>query len=279
MTSYEAELVDVVVVDNQSDDGTPEYVRDSFPWAQLVESGGNLGFGRGCNLGFTRASTPYTLFLNPDATLSKDALQTLLAFMDSHPSVGMCAPAIREANGELQVAGVLPTPMSIVRHAAGLSGYPSMREIEPGGAPFRTNWLCGAVLLVRSDVFARVGGFDPRFFLYFEETDLCRKVMDEGYELWAVGEALADHECGASTKQSGNTMAHQCISEHYYRSRFYYLIKHHGWAAAAMAEVATIPLLGARSLLKRVVGRSDDGAFAERISAPILKLPDRIEVD
>jgi GT2 family glycosyltransferase len=276
--SRDARLIDVVVVDNDSRDGTPEHVHESFPWVRVIQAGDNLGFGRGCNLGFEHVETPYTLFLNPDATLSQEALETLLSFMQPRPKVGMCAPAIREADGTLQVAGVLPTPMGLIRDAIGLRGYPAIRDIQIGGEPFRTNWLCGAILLVRSGVFRAVKGFDPRFFLYFEETDLCRKVMNEGFELWAVGTAFAEHECGASTKQSGVSMAHQCIGEHYYRSRFYYLIKHHGWLAATLTEVGTIPLLGLRALFKRSLGRTDNGEFKERLAAPILRLPDPTEL-
>jgi len=276
--SKDAGLIDVVVVDNDSGDGTAEYVRECFPWVRIVQSGGNLGFGRGCNLGFECVETRYTLFLNPDATLSQKALETLLDFMESRPLVGMCAPAIREADGTMQVAGVLPTPTGLIRDVVGLGGYPTIREIQIGGEPFRTNWLCGAILLARSEVFRAVKGFDSRFFLYFEETDLCRRFMDEGFELWAVGAALAEHECGASARELGIPVAHQCISEHYYRSRFYYLIKHHGWLAAGLAEVGSVALLGARALAKRVLGRTDDGAFTERLAAPILRLPDRVEL-
>jgi GT2 family glycosyltransferase len=277
-SSKDAGLIDVVVVDNDSRDGTPDYVRESFPWVKLIQAGGNLGYGRGCNLGFEHVGTPYTLFLNPDATLSQEALETLLDFIESRPRVGMCAPAIREEDGTMQVAGVLPTPVGLMREAIGLRGYPAMREIQIGGEPFRTNWLCGAILLARSEVVRAVKGFDPRFFLYFEETDLCRKITNEGFELWAVGAAFAEHECGASTKQIGVSTAHQCISEHYYPSRFYYLIKHHGWLAATLVEVGTILLLGVRTLLKRGLGRADDGALKERLAGPILRLPDRVEL-
>jgi len=276
--SKESGLMEAVVVDNDSGDGTADYVREQFPWVKVVEAGSNLGFGRGCNLGFEHVETPYTLFLNPDATLPREALETLLDFMGSRPRAGICAPSIREADGAMQVAGVLPTPRALIREAMGLDGYPSMRKIEAGAEPFRTNWLCGAILLVRSEVFRRVKGFDPRFFLYFEETDLCRRLMNEGLELWAVGAARAEHECGASTKVLGSLMTEQCVSEHFFRSRFYYLIKHHGWLAATAAEAGAIPLLGVRALLERSLGRTDDGAFMTRLASPILRLPDRVDL-
>ena len=165
----------MVVVDNDSGDGTIDFVREYYPWVRLIEAGENLGFGRGCNLGFAKVKTPYTLFLNPDSILPKDALQTLIDFMESHPKAGMCAPAILEANGELQVAGVLPTPLGLVKDSIGLCGFPKLRQIQPGSDAFRTNWLCGAILLLRSDIFRDVGGFDPRFFLFHSSWDASLK--------------------------------------------------------------------------------------------------------
>ena len=275
--SKDSGLLDVVVVDNDSSDGTPQYVREEFPWVKLVEAGGNLGFGRGCNLGFEHSRSPYTLFHNPDATLPHEALKTLFEFIDARPEVAICAPSIREGDGLMQTAGVLPTPTGLLRQAVGLEGYPEMREIPSGAEPFQTTWLCGAMLLVRSDVFRRVGGFDPRFFLYFEETDLCRRIMEEGYELWAVGTACAEHECGASTKLLATSLVDQCASDHFYKSRYYYLVKHHGWLAATVAEAGVVPLLGVRSIARRIAGKDNDGAFKARIEAPILQLPAPIE--
>ena len=161
-------LLDVIVVDNASNDGTTKFIREHYPWVMLIEAGANLGFGRGCNLGFEKVRTPYTLFLNPDAIFPQKALKTLINFMESKPAAAMCAPAIREANGDLQVAGVLPTPLALIMESFGLCGYPQRRQIKPGDDPFQTNWLCGAILLVRSDAFRAIGKFDPRFFLYFE---------------------------------------------------------------------------------------------------------------
>ena len=276
--SAESGLLRPVLVDNDSKDGTADYVRTDFPWVKCIDAGGNLGFGRGCNLGFEHVETPYVLFLNPDATLPEEALQKLLAFMEARPRVGMCAPSIQEADGSMQVAGVLPTPGGLIREALGLRAYPTMREIHAGAEPFQTNWLCGAILLARSDVFRAVGGFDPRFFLYFEETDLCRNIMNEGFELWAVGAARAEHECGASTRQLGASMAEQCISEHFYQSRFYYLSKHHGRLSATLAELGAIPLLGLRTLLKRALGRGADGSLKQRLGGPLLQYPERVEL-
>lgn len=94
----------------------------------------------------------------------------------------------------------------------------------------------GAVLLLRCAMLGEIGAFDPRFFLYFEETDLCRRASSAGWGIWAIGTAVADHLDAASAKSLQRRMFQTCIAEHYFRSRFYYLEKHFGWPAAVATE-------------------------------------------
>ena len=119
-----------------------------------------------------------------------------------------------------------------------------------------------------------LGGFDPRFFLYFEETDLCRRTENLGAELWAVGEALGHHIGGASAQQSDSRFVNGCIAEHFFRSRFYYLVKHHGWAAASAADIAELLIMAARAVLRTATGGSA-GELVARLRAPILRPPSR----
>src|SRR6185369_16970431 len=95
------------------------------PWATVVGSGGNIGYGRGCNVGLARATTEYVMFMNPDAVMDPGAVPALVSFLDGHPRAAMVAPAIREGD-HLQGAGALPTPWSIVALAAG-SKSPALR--------------------------------------------------------------------------------------------------------------------------------------------------------
>lgn len=235
----DARLLECVVVDNSSPDNTRELLRAHEPWATVVDSGGNLGFGRGCNVGLSRATTEYVVFVNPDAELEPVTLEKLVAFGDAHPRAGMIAPAIREPDGTMQDAGGLPSPLSVVR--ASWPGHRSRerRPIEAGAAARRVDWLCGALFLSRTKLLNELGGFDPRFFLYWEETDLCKRIAMAGHELWAVGEAVAAHVGGASTLVDPKAPRYAgSIPEHYFQSRFYYLKKHHGLLAAWFVEVA-----------------------------------------
>ena len=265
-------LARVVVVDNASTDDTAAFIEESYPWVTLIRSKENLGYGRGCNLGFEQATTPYVLICNPDAVVSASAMGSMLDFLERTPQAGIVAPAIREGGASLQDAGLMTTPGSLLRSALAMGdAYRQRRTIKPGEKPFRTDWVCGAVMLIRSELFRALGGFDPRFFLYFEETDLCRRASARGAELWALGEAVVDHVGGASAKATGESLERSCIAQHFYRSRFYYLIKHFGWVQAISVEALVAAVGLARALRDRVLGRGAAGQPRPR--RPLFRLP------
>lgn len=274
--AHAAGLLDVVVVDNASKDGSAEMVRSNYPWVRVIDSGANMGFGRACNLGLKDIGTRYGLLLNPDAILPKESLQHLVAFLDAHPKAMAAAPATWVyGETQLQTAGGLPTPIEIMKIAAGLSAQnKGTTPIRPGQPAFRTDWLGGGIMLLRMDLFRKLGGFDPAFFLYFEETDLCRRAVGAGYELWAVGEAVARHIGGTAAKASGEPLIYGAsLADPFFRSRYYYLVKHFGGPAAAFTEMAEISLLAGKSLLKRLTGRDAGSALAERLAGPIMRKP------
>lgn len=261
-----------VVVDNSPNDLTASRIRRQYAWVRLVVSGRNLGYGGGCNLGFQEVTTPYVVFLNPDAVVHLADVAELVGFLQRHPDAGLAGPALLEADGGLETAGGLPTPWTVVAVAGGRDS--GRRPIVPGHAPYRTDWLCGAVLAAPTEVIRRLGGFDPRFFLYFEETDLCKRIRGAGCEIWAVGEIVVRHHANASARRVSRDFIAGCIAEHYYRSRFYYLVKHHGWCAAAAAESAELAVLAFRDLVKLISGKPDR-LFAQRWRAPLFRLPAR----
>lgn len=274
--SYDEGLLDVVIVDNASSDATPQILRRERHWARIVFSGANNGFGRGCNIGFAYVRSPYTLFLNPDAVIEPDALRKLLVFMQTNPWVGIAGPAILCGDDErhpvLQHTGPCPTPWSVVRDAAPfLRRRSSAVGIVPGAAPMGTGWVCGAVLMIRSALMRRLEGFDPRFFLYWEEIDLCKRAAQAGFETWAVGKAVAGHIIGASSR--GAPRLNSAVAKHYYQSRYYYMKKHHGRLAAIAAELGEFVLLSLESAADALRGRGLE-RLRPRLQAALLSLPD-----
>jgi N-acetylglucosaminyl-diphospho-decaprenol L-rhamnosyltransferase len=262
-----------VVVDNQSSDGTADLVARDFPWVKVIRSTGNLGFARGCNLGFQEVETPYVLFLNPDAVVTDNALRTLLDFMECNTDVAISAPATRLGDTGYQNVGMLTTPGQLVRSALGSRRpYSQARTVSAGELPTETNWVCGAIMLVRSSSYVRAGGFDPRYFLYFDETDLFLRIHAQGERIFVVGAAEAIHIGAASSKGSDDLMTHGCITEHYYRSRYYYLVKNFGLSVAIAAELSSITFDIVRYLRSVILRRSCTGR-EKPWRRPFLKFP------
>jgi hypothetical protein len=272
--SHDKGLAECVVVDNDSRDGTVEYLRAQHSWITVIESDANIGFGRGCNLGAREARTPYLLFINPDADLEPEALANLLEFLEHRPKAGLAAPAIVAPDGELQETGALPTPWRVLRAAAGRA---IPRKIQPGEQAFPVEWICGAAVLIRRSLFESLGGFDPRFFLYFEETDLCKRAREQGAEIWAVGEAVANHLDGAVARRTGRDLYLGCIAQHYFESRYYYLAKHHGRLAAIATEVGELIILAMRAVPRFLRGRSNESLHI-RLGSPICREPAAVSI-
>ena len=269
--------LETVFVDNNSPDNTADILDEQREWCEVILSKENNGFGRGCNLGLAKVKTPYTLFLNPDAYIEPDQLQIMVDFMEAHPKAGIVGPTTlcgpKEGPRTYQGTSELPTPRSILRASVPL--LPAVKghtPIVPGAEPFLTGWVCGAVYLIRTDLAKQLHGFDPRFFLYWEEMDLCRRVADAGFQTWALPTAQAAHLCGASSDDD-DTRISGCIGEHFYKSRRYYLIKHHGWLLATSVEFLEFVFLATRTLADILRGNGVS-RIRPRLQAPLFSQPD-----
>jgi N-acetylglucosaminyl-diphospho-decaprenol L-rhamnosyltransferase len=270
-------LLETVIVDNHSSDATREIIARESSWARVVLSERNNGFGRGCNIGFAHVATPYTIFINPDAVVEPPALRAMLEFMEQHPKAGIVGPAIicgSDGIGCLQHTGPCPTPWAMLRDSTPLLRRRSdLVTILPGAAPMRTGWVSGAILMIRTALMRRLNGFDPRFFLYWEETDLCKRAQDSGFEIWALGSALTHHVVGESSRAAGRRMG-RVLAKHYYESRYYYMVKHYGWTRSTIVEVAEFVLQASESAVDVVRGRSADRLWPRR-QASLLSMPAR----
>lgn len=204
----------------------------------------------------------------------------MLHFMEQRPQAGIVGPATLcgeegDTNLLVQHTGRLPTPWTLVRNALPFVGNSGMNwDVMPGSAPARTGWVCGAILMIRTDLMRRLDGFDARFFLYWEETDLCRRAELSGFENWVVGDAVARHVVAASSGHDALRVG-ASLARHFYQSRFYYLVKHHGWLAAVAAELGEFALLLVRTLADVVRGRGT-ARLRARLQAVPLSMPARV---
>jgi len=211
------ESVPVVVVDNGSSDDTRARVEASR--ATLLTPDRNLGFGQGCNLGATHLEGRDILLLNPDAALDTGAIETLAHALAVSPGLGMVGPLIRDTEGSVELSwGDDPTLLAEWRRKQA-----HQRPQRAPDAPCMVDWVTGGCCLIRRAAWDRVGGFDPGYFLYFEDLDLCRRIRQVGYQVGFEPRASADHARGSSSKQIGT------LVETYYRaSQLRYYRTHRG---------------------------------------------------
>lgn len=222
---------EIIVIDNASSDQSAAMVRECFPDVILVETGANLGYTGGNNLGLGRAQGEFILILNPDTAVAPEALGRLVAFLKGHPTVGLVGPALCNPDGTHQASrrrfpsllvGLIEST-SLQPHLAWLP--PLKRFVmadQPADQPHPVDWLVGAALLVRREVVEMVGRFDDDFFMYFEELDWQRRMKAAGWSIWYLPTAQVVHHEGASSGQivARRHMLFATSKIHYYRKWF-----------------------------------------------------------
>jgi len=218
--------VRVTVVDNASPDDTAASIAGLD--VDLVRSPRNGGFSYGCNLGAARGEAPFLLFLNPDARIDAGALAALRAALDADPGAGLAGPRILDDDGGLAWSlRRFPRQRSTFAQALFLhriwprANWTDELVRDPGcyERPGTAEWVSGACMLVRRHAFEAIGGFDERFFLYCEDTDLCRRLWDAGHAVRFEPAAVVRHVGGVSS-DAGDT---QAIAA---RARLIYARKH-----------------------------------------------------
>jgi N-acetylglucosaminyl-diphospho-decaprenol L-rhamnosyltransferase len=202
-------LMDVVVVDNESHDGTVEMVRRDFPSVRVFSMGENAGFARANNLAIRAGSAPYILALNPDTRVTTGALDRMLEIMETHPGVGIAGCRLELEDGTFDHAAKrsFPTPLSALGHFTGLGrrrrSPASLAEYRaPSVTAGPVDAVNGAFMLMRRRAFEEVGPFDECYWMYMEDLDLCYRFAQRGWTTWYEPSAKVIHvKAGTSGKQ------------------------------------------------------------------------------
>jgi GT2 family glycosyltransferase len=237
--------VQTIVVDNCSRDDSTAMVRKEFPLAQVSDSEQNLGFGGANNLGFQAANGKYVVLLNSDAFLHADTLRLSFDKMEADPTVGLAGGRLVGRDGKLQPsARMFPSLLRQVLILSGLSNkYPASRFFGQSDRtwadpmkPAEVDWVPGAYSIIRADLLHKIGFFDPRFFLYYEEVDLCMRIKQAGYKIMYWPDIEVVHIGGESSRQvksleMSKTGAQLVLWR--MRSTLMYFRKHKGWQAIA----------------------------------------------
>jgi GT2 family glycosyltransferase len=201
--------VRTIVVDNDSSDDSLATIADLE--VTTVDAKRNGGFAAGCNLGWPLGTSPYVLFLNPDARIDQPSLERLAALLDGNPRIAVAAPKILGSDGTLQhslrrfprLRSTYAQALYLHRLAPTATWSDEIirsREHYDRGGP--QQWVSGACMLVRRSALEELGGWDSGFFLYCEDIDLCRRVQDAGLEVHYEPAAVARHQGGASASRA-----------------------------------------------------------------------------
>lgn len=250
----------VVVVDNASGDGTVELVRERFPEVELVESGGNVGFGRATNAGIRRGTAPYVLALNPDTRVRPAGLAALLALMESNERIGIAGPRLVRHDGTLDHAArrSFPTPLGALSYFLGVTRIRRRGRLAQYLAPDiergPVDAVNGAFMLMRRSALVEVGLFDEGYWMYMEDLDLGYRMAQAGWVTWYEPDVTVEHVKHGS---SGDWRAPKLnYAFHYGMFRFYR--KHYAGSRNPLLNVAVyggIAVKLAFSLVKTGVRR------------------------
>jgi GT2 family glycosyltransferase len=251
--------VEVIVVDNVSSDGSADAVAKAFPLVTLVRNTENVGFARGVDEAAEHARGDLLLLLNPDAALEPAGLETLATWLEAHPRAAAVGARLVYGDG---------SPQDSAFHFPGLAQLvldlfpvPRLAQTRLNGryplatAPHEVDHPLGACMLIRRAAWDEVGPLDPRYFMYVEEVDWCRRAKARGWQIWHHPGVVARHHAGQSAKQQSDRMYVEL-----WRSRLRYYARFYGTAYNALVHL--IVRLGMRAEARRA-RRSLGGAVLQ----------------
>jgi len=191
---------EVIVVDNNSKDGSCKMVKQEFPNVKLIENKENSGFSKGNNIGVKEAKGEYLCILNPDTVVAEDTFEKVLEFAKNQDKIGIVGCKLIDGNGEYlpESKRNIPTPKIAMKKMLGRSQHYYANHIEEDQIG-KADIFVGAFMLVKKKVYNEVGGLDEDYFMYGEDIDLSYKIVKAGYDSYYYGEAEVIHYKGEST--------------------------------------------------------------------------------
>ena len=219
-------------------------------WVTLLLAPRNGGFAYGNNLGIRlaldRDSPDYVLFLNPDTQVRPGAIATLARFLEAHPEVGIAGSGFENLDGsDWPIAFRFPTLISECSSALSIGlvtrafgRWRVAREMPPVAQP--ADWICGASMMIRPEVFRAIGGMDENYFLYFEETDFCLRAKRAGFPTWYVPESRVMHIGGQSTRVTERNVRPKRLPAYWFESRRRYFTMAFGAGHAMVIDLLVL---------------------------------------
>jgi N-acetylglucosaminyl-diphospho-decaprenol L-rhamnosyltransferase len=243
-------LVETIVVDNGSTDGSPEMVAERFPRTRLIRNGANRGFAAANNQALKSCTGRYALLLNSDAVLLDDSLSHMVGFLDGHPEAGAAGGRLLNPDGSFQWSYadfpslfgelLLLTKLYRLLRPPTYPSYPPERSREARAV----DWVSGACLIVRRTAIALVGLLDEEYFMYSEEVDWCYRLRRAGWAVYYLPDAPVAHWSGQSAASAPERRRLQV-----YRSKRLFFRKHRGLLVARLFDLCVRVVSVAKLLL------------------------------
>lgn len=274
--------VSVIVVDNNSRDGSREEAQKTFPEFHIFNSGSNLGFGRANNLARTLVNTPQVLFLNPDTELLPNSLENAVASLRTRPDVGILGCKMRYPGGQVQQLGLqwTPTPWTVFLELLFLGGPTRrlFRSLLPTHDPEKSGYvskLYGGFFLCPKEALEQTGWFDDRYFMYAEDVDLCESMKKTGWKLYYCANSEIIHIAGGTSRKapSNFSILMKCTSIGQF------MRKHYGAmgavlyrAAVFLASLLRLVLLTVASFVMPAVGEDTRNRIRSAFKSPFVSI-------
>lgn len=264
----------VVVVDNASGDGSADKLAAAIAsegwsnWAELLPLAHNPGFAGGNNAAIgpiLDGPTPpdYVLLLNPDTVVRPGGVRELVVFMETHPSVGIAGSRLEEPDGTPQRCA-FRFPSATAEFEEGVRVGAVSRLLQPWvvapavrNESHETDWVAGASMIVRRDVFRDIGMMDDRYFLYFEEVDFCLRARRAGWACWYVPASRVVHLVGQSSGVTDVKKPQKPRPRYWFESRSRYFRQNHGRAYKMLADLSWVFGFSLWRLRRKIQGKPD----------------------
>ena len=260
---------EVIVVDNNSSDGSVEYLQQKFPSVLILQNDVNMGFAKACNLGLSVAKGEYILFLNPDTLLSENAIQVSLEFFDHNPDTGAIGLKMIDGSGSFlkESKRSFPSPLTSLFKLFGLSRlFPRSKMFSryhlghlDKNQAHKVEVLAGAYFFTRKTILDKLGSFDERFFMYGEDVDLSYRIYKAGFNNYYLPEASIIHFKGESTKRGSLNYVRM-----FYKAMSQFVEKHYGGAKATFFRFAIQTAIIIRAIIAAI------GNFINWVGLPVV---------
>lgn len=228
---------EVIVVDNNSHDGSKEIIKNEFPDVIIIENEENLGYSKACNIGIKKSNGKYILLLNSDTIIFEDTIREMIKFMEENPKIGVSTCRVELPDGKLDPAchRGFPTPWASFTYFSGLekifskniffSGY--HQTYKDFTKPHEIDACSGAFFLIRKKVTEEVGLLDEDYFMYGEDLDWCYRIKQKGWKLYFNPNVKIIHLKKKSGRSNNDEILKKETTKHFYKTMELFYIKHY----------------------------------------------------